>query len=70
MKSFYRDFGGTTVAAVCALLIGCADNDSGSVERGDHVWKAQTDALDKARQVEQVLHNAARERRERLDKNQ
>ncbi len=55
------------LAVITAVFIGCADNGSGAVDRGDHVWKTQTDALDKAKQVEQVLHNAARERRERMD---
>ncbi len=60
----------TLVAGIVALLIGCTDNGSGAVDRGDHVWKAQTDALDKAKQVEQVLHNAARKRHERMEQSQ
>ena len=34
---------------------------------GDHVWKAQTDSLDRARQVEGVLNSAAEGRRKRID---
>lgn len=63
-------YAGTLVAGMLTLLIGCSDNGSGTVDAGDHVWKAQTEALDKASQVEQVLHGAARKRRESMEQNQ
>ena len=65
-----RKYVGTLVAGIVTLLIGCTDNGSSTVDRGDHVWKAQTDALDKAKQVDQVLHSAARKRRERMEQSQ
>ena len=65
-----RRYIGTLVAGLIAVLIGCADNGDDSVDRGDHVWKAQTDALDKAKLVEDVVHSAARKRRERMEQSQ
>ncbi len=60
----------TLVAGLATFSVGCTDNGSSAVDRGDHVWKAQTDALEKARQVEQVLHSTARKRDERLEQSQ
>jgi hypothetical protein len=65
-----RKYVGTLIAGLIILFSGCTDNGSDTVDRGDHVWKAQTDALDKAKQVEQVLHDAARKRRERIEQSQ
>lgn len=53
-----------------AVLMSCADNASSDRDRGDHVWKAQTDALDKARLVEEVVHDAAQKRRESIERHQ
>jgi hypothetical protein len=61
---------GILVAGFITLLIGCTDNGSGTEDRGDHVWKTQTDALEKAREVEQILHSAAQKRRERMEQSQ
>ncbi len=43
------------------LLIACSD-DEGKDEsntRGDHVWKDQTDTIDKAKEVEDMLQDSA-----------
>jgi hypothetical protein len=55
-----------------ALLLGvvltaaCTRYDE-SQSGGDHVWKSQTDALERARRVEGVVHDAAQLRRQQLD---
>ena len=54
-------------AVLCALISGCSGNDQSQETRGDHVWKAQTDALEKAKQIEQQLQDAAQKRRERME---
>lgn len=71
----------TIIAAmVCAFLVGCAKSgsddmkeqmqDMGKEVKGgaDHVWKAQVQALDKAKSVGQTLMDAAEEQRRVIDK--
>lgn len=45
-----------------SLLVGCTDNNAESTSK-EHVWKEQTDTLDKAQQVEQVLEDSFQERK-------
>ena len=59
--------GAVITVMVLVVLAGCSASDSddpatGSTEaptRKDHVWKNQTEAIDQAREVEQVLRDAA-----------
>ena len=47
---------------ISVMLLGACSTESGTGntnERHDHVWKTQTDALDKARQVEGLLDDSA-----------
>ena len=55
--------------AICALLLmlgACGKNPDAEDKtdpQGDHVWKSQTDMLDKARAIEgTVMEGSARER--------
>ncbi len=57
-------------AVVSLLLVACAEQRESTTERGDHIWRAQTDAMDKARRIEGVVHDAASRRRERLEQSQ
>ena len=45
------------------LLGGCSDNNSA----GDHVWKDQTDTIEKAKQAEDQIMDAAKLQREAID---
>ena len=68
------------VAIVFTFLVGCAKSgsddmkeqmqDMGKEVKGgaDHVWKAQVQALDKAKSVGQTLMDAAEEQRRAIDK--
>ena len=54
------------------ILGGCSDNDAndkaqGEKSAGDHVWKTQTNAIEKARGVEQIIQNSADEQRQMID---
>lgn len=53
-----------------ALLVSCS-GDSDPPEdrpaRGDHVWKDQVQAYDKARQVEDMLNKAAEQNKRHLE---
>lgn len=46
----------------CLLACGPTERDT-----DDHVWKTQTEALEKARQIEEQLQQADQERRKAID---
>ncbi len=48
------------------LLLGCSsDEDQSNSE--EHVWKSQTDTLDKAREVEDILSQDAADKSRMID---
>ena len=52
------------------LITGCSKEDKKTVSKQttqDHVWKSQVQALEKAKDVEQVLMNAEKSRRQSID---
>ena len=53
------------------LLIACSDDKEKDKNKtsGDHVWKEQTDTMDRARAVEGALEDAAKEQREMIEEN-
>ncbi len=56
------------IALIClalVLLSGCAGDDASS--SGDHVFSTQTRALDKARSVEQTIHDATTTQRHTIE---
>jgi outer membrane biogenesis lipoprotein LolB len=52
---------------ICTSLVLLTACTGESREPGDHVWKAQTDALQKARDVEKVLQQRGAERKREID---
>lgn len=50
-----------------ATLSGCGDSPQTESKPQDHVWKAQTDSLDKAKAVEGMLQDAAQQQRQKID---
>ncbi len=52
------------LAAVFLLVSACSDDDR---ESGDHVWKDQTQALDKAKEVEGLLKDATDQQRKIIE---
>ena len=52
------------MCGVLLLLCACGGGDSGS---GDHVWKEQTDMIDKAQGVEDLLGDADVQQRQRIE---
>lgn len=58
-----------TILASSLLLLGaCSANDDEDYESTDsHGWKAQTEALEKARDVEQLLQDATDEKRRAME---
>jgi len=61
-----RSFVFVTVSML--VLSGCSDNnaDANKVE-GDHVWKEQTDMIDKAKDVENMLQDAANKQQQKIN---
>ena len=49
----------TLVLLIAALGACSTGSGEGTDVQGDHVWKTQTDALEKARQVEGLMDEAA-----------
>lgn len=44
----------------CSLFIACSSEDDSNAEMNhDHVWKEQTDTIDKAKEVEGMLMDSA-----------
>lgn len=60
---------------ISAILIACSDEDKAASDSssskpqltGEHVWKDQTDAMDKAREVEGLIQDAADKQRQTID---
>lgn len=49
------------------LTLGACSFESNESGGGDHVWKSQTDALEKARDIEQQLANDVNEKKRRIE---
>lgn len=56
-----------TVLTAVFMLSACSDEQH-PVD-GDHVWKDQTDMIDKAREVEQVITDSALEQKQHIEQN-
>jgi hypothetical protein len=52
------------MCGVLLLLCACSGGESGS---GDHVWKEQTDMIDKAHDAEDLLGSANAQQRQRIE---
>jgi hypothetical protein len=48
-------------------LVGCTDTGDDTGLQGNHVWKSQTDMLDKARGAEGLLLDGNQRRRQTID---
>lgn len=48
------------------VLFGCSDESSNSSQK-DHVWKEQTDTIDKAKEVEGMILESAAATRKLID---
>ena len=59
---------GLYLMASLMALAGCTGDGSDEQGSGDHVWKEQTRTLDEARQVDNVLEDAADRARQSIDR--
>ncbi len=53
------------VTALFVMILGCSGEDSSG--SGEHVWKGQTESIDKAEQVEGLLNDAALQTRNAIE---
>ncbi len=58
------------LASILLFSSACSDDDNATSENkesGDHVWKEQTQALDKAKEVDGLLKDATDQQRKIID---
>jgi len=59
MGSFIK---ATLLIVSCSFFIACSNEGDNSAEaKKDHIWKEQTDAIDKAKEVEGMLMDSAKD---------
>ncbi len=52
----------------CLFFVACSDeNNSTSEAKKDHVWKEQTDAIDKAKEAEKMIMDSAENTRKVIE---
>ena len=51
---------------VALALVACSEEPNTSAE-GEHVWNAQVESLDKAKEVEALMQNATQETRDAIE---
>jgi len=49
------------------LILACSDKAADTGGTGDHVWKTQTESLEKAQQVDQILQDATAEHKQAIE---
>jgi len=49
------------------LIQACSDKTEDKGSTGDHVWKTQTESLEKAQQVDQILQDARAEHKQAIE---
>ena len=52
---------------ILILVVISACSDEKHPVDGDHVWKEQTDMIDKSRDVEQLINDAAMQQRQQVE---
>jgi outer membrane biogenesis lipoprotein LolB len=58
------------LSTVILLVSACSDDESATPEKklsGDHVWKEQTQTIDRAKEVEGMLQDAADQQRKVIE---
>jgi hypothetical protein len=66
-------YGKTMVFCALLLLMSCGDGGGSADTRettrpnGDHVWKSQTDMIDKSRDIEDMVMKQSAKQRQQID---
>jgi len=56
------------LVSIALFLSACSDNNEPQKVSGEHVWKEQTDMINKAKNVQNILNNAALEQQKNIEK--
>jgi len=48
-------------------MVACSESDKPQKVEQDHVWKGQTDMIDKAKNVEKMMQDAAALQQQKID---
>jgi hypothetical protein len=56
------------IMVVTLFISACDDSDTSKKIGKDHIWKEQTDMIDKAKTVEQLVNDAAIEQKQSIDR--
>jgi hypothetical protein len=56
------------IIVITLFITACSDSDAPQKMEQDHIWKQQTDMINKAKGVEQLLNNAAIEQQQSIDR--
>jgi len=57
------------IITIFVLITACSDQQSDNENtQKDHVWQTQTDALEKAKQVEQLLNDAMLKQQQEIER--
>lgn len=57
----------TLFISLALLGLAASQGCSSETDNGDHVWREQTDAIDKAKAVEQSLQDAVTRQKKQID---
>ncbi len=52
---------------LCSFLIACSNESADAEAEKDHVWKEQTATIDKAKEVESMLMDSAKNMQEAIE---
>jgi hypothetical protein len=60
------------IKIICIILVtlfisACDDSDAPKEIGKDHIWKEQTDMIDKAKTVEQLVNDSAMQQKQAID---
>ncbi|MFT5396170.1 MAG: outer membrane biogenesis lipoprotein LolB [Gammaproteobacteria bacterium] len=65
MNNFIKVF---LMLVSCSIFVACSDESNSSADaKKDHVWKEQTDTIDKAKEVEGMMMESAAATRKLID---
>jgi len=55
------------IVTLSCLMVACSESDKPQKVEQDHVWKGQTDMIDKAKNVEKMMQDAAALQQQKID---
>ena len=59
------------ISSLASIMVACGDNpdDAATKDKGDHVWKTQTDTLQSAKDMANKMQESLNQQQETMDKN-